>query len=297
MADQHTMRDPRSQYPELDIPEQHQSEPGLDKELSPKADHGEKTYRGSERLKGRKALITGADSGIGRAVAIAYAREGADLVLNYLPEEEPDMKDLLPILEETGRKIVTVPSDISNESFCNTLVENAISALGGLDILVNNAGKQVSVPNILELSTEQMRSTFETNIFAMFWITKASLPHLQAGSSIINTTSIQAYQPSPDLLDYASTKAAIVNFTHGLAKQLIEKGIRVNGVAPGPIWTPLQPSHGQQMEKLTKFGQQAPIGRAGQPAELAPAYVFLASQESSYIIGEIIGVTGGQHLP
>lgn len=297
MADQYTMQDPVKQYPELDIPRQQQAEPGLDKEMTPQADHGEKTYRGSERLKGRKALITGADSGIGCAVAIAYAREGADVVLNYLPEEEPDVQELLPILEETGQKIVTLPGDISDEAFCKTLIESAVDELDGLDILVNNAGKQVSVPDILDLSTEQLRKTYETNICAMFWLTKAALPHLEPGSAIINTTSIQAYQPSPDLLDYASTKAAIANFTHGLGKQLIEKGIRVNGVAPGPIWTPLQPSGGQQMEKLTKFGQQAPMGRAGQPAELAPAFVFLASQESSYVVGEIIGVTGGQHLP
>jgi NAD(P)-dependent dehydrogenase (short-subunit alcohol dehydrogenase family) len=297
MADQLTMQDPTKQYPKLNIPKQQQSEPGLDKKMTPNADHGEKSYRGSGRLKDRKALITGGDSGIGRAVAIAFAREGADVALNYLPEEEPDVQEALKVLKETGRKIVTLPGDISDEAFCSTLVEKAVKELGGLDILVNNAGKQVAVDDILKLSTEQMRKTYETNIFAMFWLCKAAVPHLPAGATIINTTSIQAYQPSETLIDYASTKAAIANFTHGLAKQLIQKGIRVNAVAPGPIWTPLQPSHGQPVEKLTSFGEQAPMGRAGQPAELAPAYVFLASQESSYVVGEVIGVTGGQHLP
>lgn len=297
MNNQYYMQDPTTQYPKMDIPEQSQPEPGLDAELQPKADHGENTYRGSERLKGRKALVTGADSGIGRAVAIAYAREGADVVLSYLSSEKSDASEVIKIIEETGQKAVPIPGDISDESFCAELVNDAIKALGSIDILVNNAGRQLYIQNISELSTEQLRSTYETNIFAMFWLTKLILPHMPKGGSIINTTSIQAYQPSPGLLDYASTKAAIANFTHGLAKQLISKGIRVNGVAPGPIWTPLQPSHGQPMEKLTQFGQKAPIGRAGQPAELAPAYVFLASQKSSYVVGEIIGVTGGQHLP
>lgn len=297
MADQYTMQNPLTQYPKLDIPEQQQPEPGLDKAMTPQADHGEKTYRGSGRLQGRKALVTGGDSGIGRAVAIAFAREGADVAINYLPEEEPDVQDAMKVLHETGQKVVGLPGDIKDESFCTRLVEDTVVQLGGLDILVNNAGKQVAIEDIMDLSTKQMRETFETNIFAMFWLTKAALKHLPAGASIINTTSIQAYQPSPTLLDYAATKAAIANFTHGLGKQLIEKGIRVNAVAPGPIWTPLQPSRGQPMEKLVKFGEQAPMGRAGQPAELAPAYVFLASQESSYVVGEVIGVTGGQHLP
>jgi NAD(P)-dependent dehydrogenase (short-subunit alcohol dehydrogenase family) len=230
-------------------------------------------------------------------VALAFAREGADVALNYLPSEQPDIDDAMPYLEKTGQKIVTLPGDISDESFCKKLVEDAATQLGGLDILVNNAGRQLYVDDILQLDSEQMHKTFATNIFAMFWLCKAAIPHLPAGATIVNTTSIQAYQPSPGLLDYAATKAAIANFTHGLAKQLAGKGIRVNGVAPGPIWTPLQPSHGQPLEKLTKFGQNTPLGRAGQPAELAPAYVFLASQESSYTTGEIIGVTGGNHLP
>lgn len=294
---QHTMQDPVKQYPQPEIPEQSQDEPGLDAELKPQADHGQDTYVGSGRLTGRKALITGGDSGIGRAVAIAYAREGADVAINYLPVEQQDADEVVKQIEAAGRKAVAIPGDISDETFCNELISRVTKELGGLDILVNNAGKQVYVEDITELSTEQLEQTFRTNVFAMFWLTKAAIGHMPKGASIINTTSIQAYQPSPGLLDYAATKAAIANFTHALAQQLVSKGVRVNAVAPGPIWTPLQPSHGQPMEKLTQFGTQAPMGRAGQPAELAPSYVFLASQESSYITGEVIGVTGGQHLP
>jgi len=294
---QHKMQDPVSQYPVMDIPEQRQDEPGLDSKLLPKADHGEETDVGSGRLEGRKALITGADSGIGRAVAIAYAREGADVAITYLPSEQEDADEVMKVLDAIGRKVVAIPGDLSDEAFCKQLIKQASDELGGLDILVNNAGKQLYVDDILELETAQLEATFRVNIFAMFWLIKAALPTMPKGASIINTTSIQAYQPSEGLLDYAATKAAIANFTHGLAKQLAPKGIRVNGVAPGPIWTPLQPSYGQPMEKLVQFGQATPLGRAGQPAELAPAYVFLASQESSYTTGEIIGVTGGQHLP
>lgn len=297
MADQYTMQDPVTQYPKLEIPEQRQDEPGLDSKLQPKADHGESTYVGRDRLVGRKAVITGADSGIGAAVAIAYAREGADVVLNYLPSEEEDAQAIIGVMEKEGHQVVSCPGDISDPKFCEQLIQDAVEKLGGIDILVNNAGRQIYCDDILELSNEQLEATYKTNILAMFWLTKAALPHMPKGSSIINTTSIQAYQPSEGLLDYASTKAAITNFTHGLGKQLAPKGIRVNGVAPGPVWTPLQPSYGQPMEKLIKFGEQTPLGRAGQPAELAPAYVYLASQESSFVIGEIIGVTGGQHLP
>ena len=297
MKNQYEMQDPTKQYPVMDIPEQKQPEPGLDAKLQPQADHGQDTYEGTGRLKGRKALITGADSGIGRAVAIAYAREGADVALNYLPSEEEDAKETVRICEAAGVKVVSLPGDISDESFCKMLVEDAAKELGSIDILVNNAGKQVYIENIEDLTTDQLKKTFETNIFAMFWIVKAALKHMPKGASIINTASIQAYQPSEGLLDYASTKAAIVAFTHGLGKQLAPKGIRVNAVAPGPIWTPLQPSYGQPMEKLVEFGQNTPLGRAGQPAELAPAFVFLASQESSYVTGEVIGVTGGNHLP
>ena len=291
------MQDPVSQYPQPDIPKQSQPEPGLDEKLKPHADHGEATYQGSERLKGRKALITGADSGIGRAVAIAFAREGADLVLNYLPSEAPDMDELMKTLEKEPVKVAVCPGDLSDEAFCTQLANRAVKELGAVDILVNNAGKQVYVEDIVDLSTEQLTKTFATNIFAMFWLTKAVLPSMPKGASIINTTSIQAYQPSPGLLDYAATKAAITNFTHGLGKQLAPKGIRVNAVAPGPIWTPLQPSHGQPQDKLPKFGENTPLGRTGQPAEVAPAFVFLASQESRYTPAEVIGVTGGHHLP
>lgn len=291
------MQNPKDQYSKLDIPPQRQSEPGLDAKLKPQADHGQATYKGSDRLRGRKAVITGADSGIGRAVAIAFSREGADVVLNYLPVEEVDAKETARLCEETGQKVVSIPGDISDEEFCNGLIKEAVENLGGIDILVNNAGKQVYVESIEDLTTEQLRKTFEVNIFSMFWLSKAAIQYMKGGSAIINTASIQAYQPSEGLLDYASTKAAIVAFTHGLGKQLAPKGIRVNAVAPGPIWTPLQPSYGQPMEKLVKFGQNTPLGRPGQPAEVAPAFVFLASQESSYITGEVIGVTGGNHLP
>lgn len=291
------MQDPVKQYDKLDIPQQRQPEPGLDAKLEPKADHGADTYKGSGRLKGRKALITGADSGIGRAVAIAFAREGADIALSYLPVEQIDANETIKHIEAAGQKAVAIAGDISDEMFCEKLVEEAADKLGGIDILVNNAGKQVYVDDIEKLTSEQFVDTFTTNVFAMFWITKAAVRHMPKGASIINTTSIQSYQPSPGLLDYASTKGAITAFTKSLAKMLVEKGIRVNAVAPGPIWTPLQPSYGQPMEKLVEFGKNVPMGRPGQPAELAPTYVFLASQESSYITAEVIGVTGGNHLP
>ncbi len=297
MTNQYEMQDPTKQYKPLDIPEQRQPEPGLDIKLEPLADHGEDTYKGTGRLKGRKALITGADSGIGRAVAIAYAREGADVALSYLPVEQIDANETIKQIEAAGQKAVALPGDIRNEEFCAELVERAVKELGGLDILVNNAGKQVYIDEVEKLTSEQFVDTFTTNVFAMFWITKAALNHLPEGASIINTTSIQSYQPSPGLLDYASTKGAITAFTKSLAKMLADKGIRVNAVAPGPIWTPLQPSYGQPMEKLVEFGKNVPLGRPGQPAELAPTYVFLASQESSYITAEVIGVTGGNHLP
>lgn len=295
--DQYMMENPLKKYPSMEIPQQSQPEPGLDKKLEPLADHGTDTYRGSGRLQGRKALITGGDSGIGRAVALAFSREGADVMINYLPEEASDAADCMAACQEAGGKVGGWAGDISEESVCRELIARANDTLGGLDILVNNAGKQVYVPQLEDLSTEQLLKTFATNVFAMFWLVKSALPHLPAGSSIINTTSIQAYQPSSGLLDYASTKGAIVTFTKGLSQQLAPKGIRVNAVAPGPVWTPLQPSHGQPQEKIVAFGKNAPLGRAGQPAELAPAYVFLASGESSYITGEILGVTGGELMP
>ncbi|AJW96151.1 MULTISPECIES: SDR family oxidoreductase [Burkholderia] len=296
-TDQTTMRDPLTQYPRPDFEKQPQPAPGLAREMRPKPDHGEQSYRGSGRLKGRRALITGADSGIGRAVAIAFAREGADLALNYLPSEEADAREVVELVEAAGHKAIALPGDIGDEAFCQRLVDEAVANLGGLDILVNVAGKQVYVEKIADLPTEQLEATFRTNVFAMFWLCKAALPHLPPGATIINTTSIQSYQPSPGLLDYASTKAAITAFTHAFAKQVIDQGVRVNAVAPGPIWTPLQPSGGQPQEKVEVFGSEAPIKRPGQPAELAPVYVLLASQESSYVTGEVYGVTGGNHLP
>ncbi len=294
---QYEMQDPTKQYPMPKFDEQPQSAPGLARDMDPPPDHGEVSYQGFGRLLGRKALITGADSGIGRAVAIAFAREGADVVLSYLPDEEPDAKEVVELIRAAGRKAVPAPGDISDEQVCLRLVETAQRELGGLDILVNVAGKQTAVKAIADLTTAQFDATFRTNVYAMFWLCKAALPIMPAGGTIINTTSIQGYQPAPTLLDYASTKAAITCFTHALAKQVGDKGIRVNAVAPGPVWTPLQPSGGQPQEKIPDLGAQTPLGRPGQPAELAPIYVLLASQESSYVTGEIYGVTGGNHLP
>lgn len=277
--------------------EQKQTEPGLAKLMDPKPDHGEDSYIGHGLLEGRKALITGADSGIGRAVAIAFAREGADVALSYLPEEQPDADEVIEVIERTGRKAIPMPGDISDEGFCDMLITEAVEQMGRIDILVNVAGRQISNEDITTLSTEQFEQTFRTNVYAMFWLCKYALPYMTPGSAIINTASIQAYQPSEFLLDYAPTKAAIVAFTKSLAKQVADKGIRVNAIAPGPIWTPLQPSEGQPMEKLKNFGKNTPLKRPGQPAEVAPAYVFLASEASSYITAEVIGVTGGHHLP
>lgn len=289
----YAMRDPRQQYPRPPFPQQPQDAPGEVRRMEPMPDHGENSYRGSGRLPNRKALITGADSGIGRAAAIAFAREGADVALGYLPDEEADAREVAKQIEAAGRKAVLLPGDVSDEAFCGKLVSDAVAQLGGLDILVNNAGKQTAVKAIADLTTEQFDATFRTNVYAMFWITKAALPHMPPGAAIINTTSIQAMNPSSSLLDYAPTKAAIMNFTKALAKQVAEKGIRVNAVAPGPFWTPLQPSGGQPQEKIEEFGGQTAFGRPGQPAELAAAYVLLASQEGSYMTGEVIGATGG----
>lgn len=294
---QHSMQDPQKQYATLNIPEQSQPEPGLDAKLQPKANHGVKTYQGAGRLSGRKALITGADSGIGRAVAIAFAREGADVALSYLPSEQEDADETLKHIKAAGRTAVSLPGDISDETFCRQMVDDAVNKLGPVDILVNNAGRQLYAENVQDITSEQFQATFTTNVFAMFWITQQVLKYMPAGGSIINTTSIQSYQPSPGLLDYASTKGAITAFTKSLAKMVAQDGIRVNAVAPGPIWTPLQPSYGQPQNKLIEFGKNTTFKRPGQPAELAPAYVFLASQESSYITAEVIGVTGGNHTP
>ncbi|MBK0000756.1 MULTISPECIES: SDR family oxidoreductase [unclassified Erwinia] len=280
-------------YPVPPFVEQPQPMPGLASKMIPVPDHGEKSYKGSGRLAGRKALITGGDSGIGRAVAIAYAREGADVAIGYLPEEEPDAAEVIRLIEAEGRKAVALPGDIRSEEFCQKLVKEAAEKLGGLDILVNNAGRQQYNESIRTLSTEDFDATFKTNVYAMFWITKAALEYLPRGASIINTSSVQAYKPSEILLDYAQTKASIVAFTKSLAKQLGKEGIRVNAVAPGPYWTVLQSSGGQPQEKVKEFGASAPLGRPGQPAEIAPLYVTMASVESSYTSGQVWCSDGG----
>ncbi|MEK4350162.1 SDR family oxidoreductase [Paenibacillus sp. FSL R5-0475] len=298
MSNQYTMQDPTTQYtkagPEF---QQQQQEPGLQKKMNPVPDTGEDTYQGTGRLTGRKAIVTGADSGIGRAVAIAFAREGADVVLSYMPEEEEDAKQVLKLVQEAGRTAIAIPGDLKAEEYCEQLVDTAVKQLGGIDILANVAGKQQFVPDIADLTTKHFDDTFKTNVYAMFWLCKAAVKHMQPGSTIINTSSIQAYNPSPILLDYATTKAAINTFSKSLAQQVADKGIRVNVVAPGPVWTPLQVVGGQPEEVLKEFGASTPLGRPGQPAEMAPAYVFLASQESSYISGETLNANGGTPTP
>lgn len=286
-----------SRYPRPPFPEQTQDPPGLASRMDPKPDHGETTYRGSGRLVGRKALITGGDSGIGRAAAIAFAREGADVAIGYLEAEEEDAAEVAKVIEDAGRKCARLPGDIRDPEFCRKLVDDAAEQLGGLDILVNNAAKQHACKQITDISDEQFDATFKTNIYAPFWITRAAMAHLKRGSAIINTASINAYQPSEDLLDYASTKGAIMIFTKCLAKQLADRGIRVNAVAPGPVWTPLQPSGGQLPDKLPNFGEHAEFGRPGQPAELAGIYVLLASDESTFCTGQVFGATGGEGGP
>ena len=298
VTDQYTFQDPTTQYPKPDDSwKQEQPGAGLEQRMNPTPDDGESTYRGSGRLTGRKAVVTGSDSGIGRAAAIAFAREGADIVLSYLPEEEDDAKEVVRLVEEAGRKAVAYPGDLTDEAYCQALVQTAVDELGGIDLLANVAGKQQNQASILDITTEQFDQTYRTNVYAMFWLCKAAVQHMPPGSTIINTTSIQAYEPSPILVDYASTKAAINSFTKGLAAQLAEKGIRVNAIAPGPIWTPLQQAGGQPEEALSTFGTQVPLGRPGQPAELGPAYVFLASAESSYVSGETLNVNGGMPTP
>ncbi|NIZ91784.1 SDR family oxidoreductase [Kineococcus rubinsiae] len=296
-GDQFTPQDPTtSQTASEDLPGHTLEHPGRESDMPVAPDFGESSYRGSGRLEGRRALITGGDSGIGRAVALAFAREGADVVISYLPEEEDDAQETARVVRDAGRRCVLAPGDVRDETYCGELVERTVAELGGLDVLVSNAAYQMAIEGIADLSTEQLVRTFTTNVFAAFWLCKAALPHLQPGASIIVTTSIQAYQPSPSLLDYASTKGALLNFVKGLSQELAPQGIRVNTVAPGPIWTPLIPAT-MPAEEVEGFGAQTPIGRAGQPAELAPAYVFLASQESSYVTGERIGVTGGMPTP
>src|SRR3954464_5044246 len=292
-----SMQNPASKYPQPPFRKQSQPWPGLASKMDPRPDHGETSYRGTGRLAGRKALITGGDSGMGRAAAIAYAREGADVAINYYPSEEPDAREVIALIREAGRKGVPIPGDLRDENFCKQIVTRAVEELGGLDIVVCNAGRQQARQSILDLTTEEFDSTMKTNIYAPFWIIKAALPHLKPGSVIIGTTSEQAYDPSPDLYDYAQTKAATMNYVKSLAKQLAPKGIRVNGVAPGPIWTPLQVSGGATMEKLKKFGGQTPLGRPGQPAELASIYVQLAANDASYATGQVYGAAGGSGQP
>ncbi len=294
---QSVKQNPVTQYPGPPFSSQPQELPGLASKMTPRPDHGETSYQGSKRLLGRKALVTGGDSGIGRAAAIAFAREGADVAINYLPVEEPDAREVVQLIRAAGRKAVAIPGDLRNEKFCNQLVTDAVRELGGLDILVNNAARQQSVESILDLTTEQFDSTFKTNVYAMFWLTKAAVPYLKPGASIINTTSVQAYDPSENLLDYSQTKSAQVAFTKSLAKQLAKRGIRVNAIAPGPYWTPLQVTGGQPQSKVQQFGSDSPMGRPGQPAELAPIYVLLASQESSYATGQVYGAAGGSGNP
>lgn len=278
-------------------PEQDQPEPGLDVRTEPTPDIGLDSYVGRDRLQGRRALVTGGDSGIGAAVAIAFAREGADVAIAYLPAEEEDARRVVDAIEQAGRTAVALPGDLMDRDYRAGLVDAAADGLGGLDILVNNAGKQVISESVEELTDEQIDETFHVNVTSMFTLSRAALKHMGPGSTIVNTTSIQAYEPSPNLLDYASTKAAINNFTKGLAQQVASRGIRVNGVAPGPVWTVLQVTDGQPKEKLPKFGQNTPLGRAGQPVEMAPAYVFLASGESSYVNGETLNANGGTPTP
>lgn len=284
-------------YPKPPFPIQQQPWPGLTSKMNPRPDHGETSYKGSGRLRGRKALITGGDSGIGRAAAIAYAREGADVAINYLPAEEPDAKEVVALIRAEGRKAVAIPGDIRSEAFCKKLVDDAVRQLGGLDILVNNAARQASQESILDITTQQFDDVFKTNVYAMFWITKAAVPHLKEGAAIINTASVNAYDPGENIIDYASSKGAIMIFTKGLAKQLAPKGIRVNAVAPGPFWTPLQVTGGQPPEALAKFGAEVPMKRPGQPAELAGVYVLLASDEASYSTGQVFGASGGKGVP
>jgi len=289
--------DPLNKYPKPPFQKQEQPWPGLASKMHPVPDHGETTYKGSGRLKGRKALITGGDSGMGRAAAIAYGREGADVAINHLAAEQPDANEVLRYIQEAGQKGFSIPGDIRVEDFCKDMVEQVVNELGGLDILVCNAARQRTYESILDIPTEEFDWIMKTNIYAPFWIIKAALPHLKPGSVIIATGSVQAYEPSPDLYAYAQTKAATTNYVKSLAKMLAPKGIRVNAVAPGPIWTPLQVSGGATQEKLAEFGKESPLGRPGQPAELASIYVQLAAPDASFSTGQVYGATGGHGQP
>lgn len=293
MVDRLKMQDPRKQYPAPPFPQQPQQAPGLGRQLEPPADHGEESYKGFGKLEGRKALITGGDSGIGRAVAIAYAREGADVAISYLPEEQPDADEVIAFIEKAGRTAVALPGDVTEERYARELPKRAADELGGLDILVVNAGHQKFFPSFEDLTSEDFDTTMRTNLYALFWTTQKAARIMPVGASIITTASVQAYDPSTTIMHYATTKAGIVAFTKALASELIDKGIRVNSVAPGPFWSPLNPSGGSSQEKVENFGGGSAFGRPGQPVELAPIYVLLASQEGSYITGEVYGVTGG----
>ena len=291
--DQYRQKDPAQQHDQPETGEGQLAHPGTTAAMPDKPDHGEESYRGSQRLDGKKAIVTGGDSGIGRAVALAFAREGADVLIAYLEAEEEDAQETVRLVEEAGRKAVSVPADLREEQACQAVVDRAVEEFGRIDVLVNNAAYQMAQEGGIEdFTTEQFDRTVKTNLYAMFWLCKKAIPHMRSGSSIINTSSIQASDPSPQLLDYAMTKAGIINFTQGLALMLAERGIRVNSVAPGPIWTPLIKST-MPPSMTDSFGEQTPLGRAGQPAEVAPAFVFFASQESSYVTGEVLAVTGG----
>ena len=291
-----TPQDPRSQYPGPPSSVEIQTPPATQSAMSETPDCGEQSYKGSGRLAGRKALLTGADSGIGRAAAIAFAREGADVAICYLPAEQADAEEVAKYIAEAGGKAVLLPGDVSHEGFCQRLVADAVEQLGGLDILVNNAGRMGKTKGLLDTSTERFDTLMKTNIYSIFWITKAAVPHMKPGASIINTTSIQGFEPSGTIFDYAITKAAIANFTKGVSDELMkDHGIRINAIAPGPIWTPLQEADGDE-KKLKALGENTPFKRPGQPVELAPVYVLLASQQGSYITGEIYGVTGGMGI-
>lgn len=292
-----SMEDPRGKYPKPPFKRQTQPWPGLARDMNPPPDHGEQSYRGSGRLVGRKALITGGDSGMGRAAAIAFAREGADVMINYLPAEQPDADDVIKLIKAEGRVGIGVPGDLKDETFCRSLVARAVQELGGLDIFVSNAARQQTRESIMDVSSQDFDDTMKTNVYAPFWIIKAALPHLKPGSAIIGTSSVQAIDPSPELYDYAQTKAATTSYVKSLAKQLAPRGIRVNAVAPGPIWTPLQVSGGATMEKLEQFGSMTPLGRPGQPAELGSIYVQLAAADASYATGQVYGAAGGSGQP
>ena len=291
------LRNPQGGFPKPPFTEQSQPWPGLAGSMSPRPDHGEHSYQGSGQLVGRKALITGGDSGIGRAVAIAFAREGADVAINYLPAEETDAREVVKLIQDAGRKAVALPGDLRDPEFCRSLVQQAHQALGGLNVLISNAGRQHSFDSILDIPDDQFDWTVKTNLYAMFWVTKAAVALMPEGAAIVYTASVNAYDPSKNLLDYSMTKAGIANFSKCLAKQLADRGIRVNAVAPGPFWTPLQVSGGQTMEKLKAFGSDTPLKRPGQPAEIASLYVQLASAKSTYVTGQVFGASGGAGQP